>query len=111
MSIHNLKIFHLIYEVFFNKLCFDSLSQGFEWHHLRSKLLPQLSRSSTGEHIIKEVCSVGDELVQKIKKECSHGHVLKNFEKIIYRFGLEGSNYIFRLSLLNIDYLVIDFFF
>jgi len=63
-------------------------TQGSEWHHLRSNLVPQLSRASSG-YFIQEICSISEELVQKIKKDYTMGKVIDSFEKLVYRFGLE----------------------
>ena len=68
---------------------FPLSSQGSEWHHLRSKLLPQLSRLSPLD-AIRELCSISDELIRKIKKDCQSSQALDNFEKYVYRYGLEG---------------------
>jgi len=65
-------------------------AQGSEWHHLRSKLVPQLSRLSPLD-AIRELCSISDELIRKIKKDCQSSQALDNFEKYVYRYGLEAT--------------------
>jgi len=65
-------------------------AQGSEWHHLRSKLVPQLSRLNTVD-AVRELCSISDELILKIRKECKLGCAVDSFEKSVYRYGLEAT--------------------
>lgn len=50
-----------------------------------------------GEHTMEQVTSVSDELVSKIRQDRDDNFCVGNFEKYIYRFGLEGN-----LNLINL---------
>jgi hypothetical protein len=65
-------------------------SQGFEWQHLRSKLTTQLASTALGDHTIKQLCIISDELIEKIQEERIE-NIVDGFEKVIYRCGLEGN--------------------
>lgn len=65
-------------------------AQGSEWHHLRSKLVPQLHRLNLADGL-SDLCSISEELIQKIRKDCQLGRASDHFEKSVYRYGLEAT--------------------
>jgi|688.fasta_scaffold434017_2 hypothetical protein len=71
-------------------ICIFFLSQGLEWHNLRSKLTTQLASTALGDHTVKQLCIISDELIEKIREKRVE-NVVEGFEKVIYRCGLEGN--------------------
>jgi hypothetical protein len=57
---------------------------------LRSKLTTQLASTALGDHTIKQLCIISDELIEKIREERVE-NIVEDFEKVIYRCGLEGN--------------------
>jgi len=65
-------------------------AQGPEWHELRSKLTPELSGPKIIEYTLKQTSIVADEFIDKIRQTRDKDEIISNFEKLVYRFTLEG---------------------
>ncbi|XP_057364425.1 ecdysone 20-monooxygenase-like [Daphnia carinata] len=63
--------------------------QGLEWHHLRSKLTTQLASTALGDHTVKQLSIISEELIEKIRDERDAKNIIEEFEKYIYSYGLE----------------------
>lgn len=67
------------------------VSQGLEWHHLRSKLTTQLASTALGDHTVKQLSIISEELIEKIREERDAESLIEGFEKYVYSCSLEGN--------------------
>nr|QBR98234.1 cytochrome P450 314 family [Diaphanosoma celebensis] len=66
-------------------------AQGLEWQNLRSKLISDLARPTIIEHTIKQTNIIADQFIDQVR--CSivkDSNTVPLFERLIYRFTLEG---------------------
>ena len=60
---------------------------------MRRKLTTQLTSSALGDQTVKQVSTISDELIDKLRMERgADDNVVEAFEKSIYSCGLEGNN-------------------